>query len=599
MIMDGNGMKRIKAIYRRLPLAKKIFSLNTILIFCMMIVFTMVVHSFFERAVLRVASNGYIQKFEDVSEECTQLLSDAAQLTKVLCTDEDIEAWFLYEEKEAVPQYLKKKLDVEKRLDYIDTLYSRDKFSSISIYDSGGHMVNTNNIRAKEEVYQKFFTYISLNTIKPKWIDLYEMKFPGYNNSGIAYVRPYRDYGSGKIKGYIMIEYNSDILMHNFTTLKYGEEGKYVVADLSGNIKIYTDEIKDANISNEAYFKWAIRNDSPAETMMLQGSKYLVTAEMIPGLNWNMIALTPVEMLTRDSKAMMGTVYLLGAVAILICAFLSRRIAHNVTKPLVELSDTMGRLGQGELKVSVPIRSDDEIGGLERAFNKMTDEIQELITQVYSEQKAKRKLEFATLQAQINPHFLYNTMSSVSSLIKLQKPEEALAMLKAISQFYRTALSNGKTVISIGEELENINSYIQIQSTRYGDKIQYEIDMGAEVYNQSIVKLTLQPLVENAIYHGIKECTGKGIVKIKGVVKDEKIYISVSDNGRGMTKCQAESLLKNDKTGMKSSFGLYSVHQRLIIHFGEEYGLAINSTQGEGTEVTVIIPYIAEKREEQ
>lgn len=159
----------------------------------------------------------------------------------------------------------------------------------------------------------------------------------------------------------------------------------------------------------------------------------------------------------------------------------------------------MSSFGKGNLSVKVPVLYMDEIGTLSEAFNKMAEKIRQLIEQVYQEQKAKRKLELAALQAQINPHFLYNTLNSVSSLIQMECLDDAFVMIQSIGTFYRTSLSDGKTLISIQQEMINIENYIKIQEFRYGNKIIYKTDIEEEILKEWIVKLTLQPLVENAI----------------------------------------------------------------------------------------------------
>lgn len=207
---------------------------------------------------------------------------------------------------------------------------------------------------------------------------------------------------------------------------------------------------------------------------------------------------------------------------------------------------------------------------LSEAFNKMAEKIRQLIEQVYQEQKAKRKLELAALQAQINPHFLYNTLNSVSSLIQMECLDDAFVMIQSIGTFYRTSLSDGKTLISIQQEMINIENYIKIQEFRYGNKIIYKTDIEEEILKEWIVKLTLQPLVENAIYHGVKEKRGQGIIEIKGWKENNKVYITVSDNGTGIPKEKLIDLFSMDTREKESAFGLFNIQQRLQIYFGKE-----------------------------
>ena len=518
-----------------------------------------------------------------------------SKIAKVILTDEAIQNWFLQDSEESADQ-LKYKMQVEKRLDYLDALYPDKQYSSISVFDSYGHMVNSNSIRSEASKYEQFFNIIKEN-YNVKWLDLYEVSLGDYEKNGIGYIRYYRDYDSGLIKGYVLIEYQSPLLINNFAHIRYGETGSYLIADTDGNKKIENDQDVSGNISEEEYFQWAEDNKKGGKVFRIDGKRYLVTASVIPTLDWLMIGLTPVNELTKAGKAMTQIIYVVGIIAALISTFFSLRVSHSVTKPLIYLTDTMKKFGKGDLSVRVPVLYEDEIGILSEEFNKMSEQIRQLVDQVYREQRAKRKSELAALQAQINPHFLYNTLNSVSSLIKMNCPDEAFIMIQAIGTFYRTSLSDGKTLIPLEQEITNIENYIKIQKVRYGNKIEYEIDIENEILQEWIVKLTLQPLIENSIYHGIKEMRGKGIIRIKGWKEKNKVFIQVSDNGLGIPEEKLEELFSKDYREKGSAFGLFNIQQRLQIYFGKEYGLTVESKLSQGTKATVCIP-VDFKREE-
>ncbi len=599
-----------RGIFKNTPspnLAKKFSLLNIVLISLIMLSFIILLNFFFEKSVLGIVGNEYVQKFRIVSDNCTEILSDAERITKILFTNEDVEAWFLDSKDSDYGQRLKQRIRVESHLDYLEALYPKQQFSSISIYAADGEMVNSNGIRSRAGLYQQLFEDIQGEKAKPGWIDLYEKREDGYQDGGIAYLRPYRDYPSGQIKGYIIIEYKSELLSKNFTPLRYEEDGQYMVVDMEGDVKLFSDrsdrkmdtkteEKKDEragqNVGKEEFFQWATEGDRDGNTFNIGGEKYFITAARIDTLNWIMIGITPVSTLMEPGKAMTSLVYVLGIFAVVISSVLTFCLAHSVTRPLSELAHTMKSLGQGHLNVSVPVHAEDEIGMLSMEFNKMTGQIKNLVDQVYKEQRDKRKYELAVLQAQINPHFLYNTLSSVSALIKMQKSEDAFQMIRSIGQFYRTALSNGKNLIPLSEEIKNIESYLQIQSMRYGDKITYQIEFPGEILETVIVKLTLQPIVENAIYHGVKNVPHKGSIRICGYRQGEMVLIEVEDNGIGIDTNKAQEALSSDrgKEEQPFGFGLYNIQQRLKLYFGEEYGISISGSPGNGTVVTVRIP---------
>ena len=581
--------------YHELSLAKK-FSLTSIgFFFLTILVLTVLIQFLYEKSVLNITSESYKEKFEIVSDNSQSILENSGKIAKVILTDEAIQNWFLQDSEESADQ-LKYKIQVEKRLDYLDALYPDKQYSSISVFDSYGHMVNSNSIRSEASKYEQFFNIIKEN-YNVKWLDLYEVSLGDYEKNGIGYIRYYRDYDAGLIKGYVLIEYQSPLLINNFAHIRYGETGSYLIADTDGNKKIENDQDVSGNISEEEYFQWAEDNKKGGKVFRIDGKRYLVTASVIPTLDWLMIGLTPVNELTKAGKAMTQIIYVVGIIAALISTFFSLRVSRSVTKPLIYLTDTMKKFGKGDLSVRVPVLYEDEIGILSEEFNKMSEQIRQLVDQVYREQRAKRKSELAALQAQINPHFLYNTLNSVSSLIKMNCPDEAFIMIQAIGTFYRTSLSDGKTLIPLEQEITNIENYIKIQKVRYGNKIEYEIDIENEILQEWIVKLTLQPLVENSIYHGIKEMRGKGIIRIKGWKEKNKVFIQVSDNGLGIPEEKLEELFSKDYREKGSAFGLFNIQQRLQIYFGKEYGLTVESKLSQGTKATVCIP-VDFKREE-
>lgn len=581
--------------YHELSLAKK-FSFTSIgFFFLTILVLTVLIQFLYEKSVLNITSESYKEKFEIVSDNSQSILENSGKIAKVILTDEAIQNWFLQDSEESADQ-LKYKMQVEKRLDYLDALYPDKQYSSISVFDSYGHMVNSNSIRSEASKYEQFFNIIKEN-YNVKWLDLYEVSLGDYEKNGIGHIRYYRDYDSGLIKGYVLIEYQSPLLINNFAHIRYGETGSYLIADTDGNKKIENDQDVSGNISEEEYFQWAEDNKKGGKVFRIDGKRYLVTASVIPTLDWLMIGLTPVNELTKAGKAMTQIIYVVGIIAALISTFFSLRVSRSVTKPLIYLTDTMKKFGKGDLSVRVPVLYEDEIGILSEEFNKMSEQIRQLVDQVYREQRAKRKSELAALQAQINPHFLYNTLNSVSSLIKMNCPDEAFIMIQAIGTFYRTSLSDGKTLIPLEQEITNIENYIKIQKVRYGNKIEYEIDIENEILQEWIVKLTLQPLVENSIYHGIKEMRGKGIIRIKGWKEKNKVFIQVSDNGLGIPEEKLEELFSKDYREKGSAFGLFNIQQRLQIYFGKEYGLTVESKLSQGTKATVCIP-VDFKREE-
>jgi two-component system sensor histidine kinase YesM len=220
----------------------------------------------------------------------------------------------------------------------------------------------------------------------------------------------------------------------------------------------------------------------------------------------------------------------------------------------------------------------------------MVDQLNALIAQSKQEQASLRKAELALLQAQINPHFLYNTLDTIIWLIETEQYEQAENMVTNLSAFFRTSLSQGRDIITLSEEENHIRSYMEIQQIRYRDILQYKIDISPEIGIYKLPKLTLQPLVENALYHGIKCKRSPGSILVKGRPSGSDILLAVTDDGPGISARELEALRASLHGSGRLGFGLATVHERIRLLFGEPYGLTIDSREGAGTTVTVRIP---------
>lgn len=267
------------------------------------------------------------------------------------------------------------------------------------------------------------------------------------------------------------------------------------------------------------------------------------------------------------------------------------KITEGITVPLNKLTNRVEDITAGDFEVKPPVEATEiELQKLSDGFEEMVGKLNSLIDENKRVERRKRHAELELLQAQINPHFLYNTLDTIIWLIEADKKQESIYMVSSLSDFFRYCLSRGKDIISLQEEERHVLSYLAIQKIRYQDRMDYEVNIPESLYQYAIPKLTLQPLVENSIYHGIKLQREKGIIKVDAVDVGEKIELTVRDNGAGMTEERLQEMRLAIEKGEKIGFGLRTVHERMQLLFGEEYGLTISSTEGVGTTITAIIP---------
>jgi two-component system sensor histidine kinase YesM len=269
----------------------------------------------------------------------------------------------------------------------------------------------------------------------------------------------------------------------------------------------------------------------------------------------------------------------------------SKRLSRKIVDPIDMICERLEAIGKGSLLVREPIQADvEEVQLLSDGIENMVERLIWQINKNTEQEKQRRRTELALLQAQINPHFLYNTLDTIVWLIESGEISGAVKMVASLSNYFRFSLSRGKSVITLEEEEQHIRSYLEIQQMRYSDLMDYEIDIPDQLKKYILPKLTLQPLVENALYHGIKNRRRKGLIRLTGRKENEHIILEVMDDGRGMSEERLNEVRASLNAGKTEGFGLRTVHQRIRILFGGEYGLTLVSTPDVGTKIFVTIP---------
>ena len=284
-------------------------------------------------------------------------------------------------------------------------------------------------------------------------------------------------------------------------------------------------------------------------------------------------------------------------VLIIVVAVSAVMIVSGIIQPISQLNQATEKIAQGDFNARAQADSEDEVAELAVSFNKMAGSMQSLIDKVKEDERKMRKADLRLLQEQIQPHFLYNTLDTIVWLIESNEPDEAVTMVVTLSDFFREILSKGKEFISIKEEEKHISSYLQIQEMRYRDILEYDIQLDQVIYKYQILKLTLQPVVENALYHGIKYKRAKGCIHIHGEKEGDTIRLTVRDDGVGMDEEELEQLCQQIEKPCQETekgFGLANVNERIHMYFGPEYGMKIQSQKGKGTTVEIVIPAILE-----
>lgn len=324
---------------------------------------------------------------------------------------------------------------------------------------------------------------------------------------------------------------------------------------------------------------------------LTQGNKVLI-CQRLPKSGWIVVGVVSNDYLQKNARSIMLAIIVIAALCI-VAAFLCAKAATRYElAPIRQMIDGMARVEDGDFATRLPVIRDDEIGSLTANFNDMTNRLGDLVNRISEEQKNLRRAEFKALQAQIAPHFLYNTLDSINGLTRMGKQDEVVQMVRALTVFFKTSLSSGRDIISIQEEVQHTESYLTIQKMRYNSLFDYRIHIETGVEKFMVPKLILQPLVENALYHGIKPSGRRCMLLIDIIRDDDNILLEVVDNGAGMDTDTLQKLrlsLDGWQEETRSHFGVQNVNNRIKTLMGQEYGLQYQSEPGAGTVVTIRI----------
>ncbi|WP_412181384.1 cache domain-containing protein [Zhenhengia sp.] len=395
-----------------------------------------------------------------------------------------------------------------------------------------------------------------------------------------------------EVLGIVLIDMSYKNLTDMCNDIQLGEKG-YVYIVGQGQEMIYhpKQQLIYSGILQEDLAR-VMQQEEGSFTEVL-GDKRLVTVHSLEQVGWRVVGVSYIGELLVSKQEIIIPLIILTLLALVVAFLISKRIASQTAKPIRELTEHMQEIELGKLGVEIDTQSDtEEIQCLTASFKEMVYKIERLIEQVEDNQKKLRKSELKVLQSQINPHFLYNSLDTIIWLGEREECEKVIQMTAALARYFRLSLSKGKEVITIYEEVEHVKHYLQIQKIRYASKLTYTIEVSPDIFDEMIVKIVLQPLVENALYHGIKDLEEGGYIRVLGFREGNNIILEVYDNGKGMSHEQIKNILKapSSTSITKGGVAIKNVHERIQVYFGQDYGLSYESEYGKWTKVRITIP---------
>ena len=546
-------------------------------------------------------------RFSDISEE--NIIENNQKL--MAQTAESVENYLINMRQisDAAYYYVIKENDLSGNIDEIhkgmNLLYeaNKDKLRSIAVYNKYGSLMAAEPVATQKEepdvTKQEWFIQ-AMNRME-------NIHFSTPHVQNLFDDGTYRYYwvlsasrvveltnGTESQTGVLLVDMDYSGISRMMEQINASGNGQYYyLCDGNGNIIYHPHQVQlDNGMQSESSVK-AAASDEKIYDEYMEGVHRKVIVNSISYTGWKLVGVMPYSIFTTRMADIKQFVLVVSLLMAMMLELINQVVSVRISSPIMKLNNSVNKYEEGK-EPHIYIGGSEEIRHLGKSIQESYKQNLSLMKRVVWEQNERRKSELDVLQSQINPHFLYNTLDSITWMIEGEKNEEAAFMITQLAKLFRISLSKGHTIISIRDELQHAQSYMNIQKIRYKNKFEVVFDIDPEILDHCVVKLVLQPILENAINYGIREMDGCGIINVCGKKADDRIILSVSDNGMGIPDDEIGFLLKDTNRIRKrgSGVGLVNVNNRIKILFGGQYGLYIESELDEGTTVYINIPAI-------
>ncbi|OAB27061.1 C50 carotenoid epsilon cyclase [Paenibacillus macquariensis subsp. defensor] len=394
-------------------------------------------------------------------------------------------------------------------------------------------------------------------------------------------------------EGVFLVDLNLNIINDICSNINLGKKGYVFIVDKNGNIVYHPQQqLIDSHLKTEQITNVLQASSGDSFIVDNEEGKRIYSVQDT-NFGWRIVGVANTDDLITSKSDLRNSIILYSLYGLVIPVLISIWLSHRLLMPIKELQSDMKQVEKGNFNIQTEIRQMNEIGQLGRSFNLMVSRTKFLMEETIANQENKRKSELLLLQSQINPHFLYNTLDSIVWMAEQKQHEEVVLMTSALAKLFRASITKDQELVPIQVEIEHITNYLLIQKMRYNDELNYVIDIDDAIHSYKTLKILLQPLVENAIYHGIRNMYGMedGMITIRGRQSGDQVVFEVEDNGHGMTpEQQGRLLLSNTGDSRTQGIGIRNVNERIKLYFGHEYGIQIKSEIEEGTCITITIP---------
>lgn len=426
----------------------------------------------------------------------------------------------------------------------------------------------------------------------------------------VSFIRRINQIPTQQVIGYVNIDINVNafkaLVLASTQTNVLENTMRVLIVDDGGTIIYENDGMNDG--SSEPFDMGLLKPSTSLGELVWEGVSYLYTFQSSDYTGWKTVILIPKDMILLKQKRIQDIILVVGLITMLLIASVSYILSHQITLPLRNMMRKMSSVELGDFSQRMEYTGKNEIGKLSRMYNLMLSSISRLIHEVYESKLAEKNAQLSALHAQINPHFLYNTLNIMKSISRLRGIEEVAEISESLAGLFQYSMKNLHQPVTLLEEIEHIHNYFKIQQHRFGDRLELSCDVPEHLLQAKLLKLTIQPLVENAVNHGLRRMRSGGKIRIAARQEDRLLTIAVADNGAGIAASKLaelshllESMDPDPLLGahaVSNGIGLMNIHQRIRLFYGKSYGLKLTGSSGGGTIVTVSIPYLLVRQEE-
>ncbi|GHI01070.1 histidine kinase [Neobacillus kokaensis] len=530
------------------------------------------------------------QNFSQISNKLELIFNETEELAELVVTNSIIQQYTSIK----VPAHsLEEHRNIQEVKDILSEIKgTKDYVDSIMIFANNGLVYDSGEISVLS--MQSPITLKQHSVRATAWRGVYHSNYTLYGKqlNIVSFFQRYNSERTALPLGTIQINLRESWIRKQYHSVDFGQGENIFIVNHDGRIVSHHNPSNlYQSIKSQPYFT-LVKQKKSGQRVTLDNREYLVVSQELPKLNWTLVALVPIENILAVNNPLMRSFLLIGFIMIASVVLITLLISNLVSKPLKKINHVVKEVQNGNLDVSLDINSRDEIGVLAKEFNKMVRRTKRLMEKVVKEQEKKRKYALISVQSQLNPHFLYNTLENICGLAEMEQKKEVIELTHKLADFYRGVISKGNQIISMEEEMLISKRYLEILSIRYKERLTYKFIFNPEIFNYQIVKLSLQPIIENAVRHNLKDEEDHIYIEISGEKRGDQIHIFVHDHGEGTFDKSIESLLKEKQEKGNIGFGLYSSSERIKQYFGEQYGITIHNNPGKGTSVEIIIPAI-------